>query len=248
MKTVQTVASALFLSFMTLLSAAASAQQVAFHDLGNEKSVAPPTRKWAPRPEACPKTDDQFIDIMCGSVHPPEPGNLSLKIEDVQPSVLHLGELYEITVRLKNIGKTDAPVPWLTFGPDAMQVSADGATASHQEAAISVRLESGGKSNWISDEVSLYANPVLSGSYADLAPGEWVTIHLNGRVECTRDFLCKNIPIDGRAKLSAQWFEYLYERTVRDCVPRETNLTARKIESKPVRVAVEPAYPATAGR
>src|SRR5438874_2952161 len=104
---------------------------------------------------------------MCGSVHPPEPVNLSLKIEDVQPSVLHLGDSYEITVRLKNIGKTNARVPRLAFGPDAMQISADGATASHHEAAISVRLDSGGKSNWISDEINLYANPVLSGSYTD---------------------------------------------------------------------------------
>jgi len=248
MKTVHTVTSALVLASMTFLSAGASAQEVAFRDLGGEKSVAPPTRTWVPRPEACPKTDDQFIDIMCGSVRPPETGNLSLKIEDVQPSVLHLGDSYEITVRLKNIGKTKARVPWLTSGPDAMQISADGATASHQEAAISVRLESGGNFNWIGDEVNLYANPVLSESYLDLAPGEWVTIHLKGRVECTRDFLCKDIPVGGRAKLSAQWSEYLYERTVRDCVPHETNLTARKIESKPVRVAVEPAYPATAGR
>jgi hypothetical protein len=248
MKTVQTVTSALVLASMTFLSAGSLAQEVAFHDLGSEKSVAPPTRTWAPRPEACPKTDDQFIDIMCGSMRPPEPGNLFLKIEDVQPSVLHLGDSYEITVRLKNVGKTNARVPWLTSGPDAMQVSADGATASHQEAAMSVRLESRGKSSWIGDEVNLYANPAVSGSYTDLAPGEWVTIHLKGRVECTRDFLCKNIPVGSRAKLNAQWFEYLYERTVRDCVAHETNLTARKIESKPVRVAVEPAYPATARR
>jgi hypothetical protein len=157
-------------------------------------------------------------------------------------------ETPKITVRLENIGKNEARVPWLTSGPDAMQISVDGATASHEEAAISVRLESGGKSNWIGDEVNLYANPMLSGSCTDLAPGEWVTIHLKGRVECTRDFLCKDIPIDGRAKLSAQWFEYLYERTVRDCVPQEVNLTARKIESNAVRVAVKPAYPETAGR
>lgn len=240
MRTIRTVTSASVLASIALLCAGAYAQQVAFHDFASEKSVAPPTRTWAPRPEACPKTDDQFIDIMCGSMHPSEPGDLSLRIEDVQPSVFHLGGAYEITLRLKNIGKTNAWVPWLTSGPDAMQISADGVTASHQEAAISVRLESGGRSNWISDEVNLYANPALSGSYTDLAPGEWVTILLKGRVECTRDFLCKDIPIDGHARLSAQWFEYLYERTVRDCVPHETNLTARKIESKPVRVAVDP--------
>lgn len=137
---------------------------MAFHDLATEKSVTPQTRTWAP-PEACPKADGQFIDIMCGSVRTPEPGNLSLKIEDVQSGVLHMGDSFEITVRLKNIGKTNARVPWLTSGPDAMQISADGATASHQEAAIGVRLQGGGKAIWISDEVNLYAN---SGSRIEL--------------------------------------------------------------------------------
>ena len=236
------------LIFVALLTPSAISQQVAAHDFLSEQSVAPTTWTWAPRPEACPKTDNQFIEIACGSMHPPEPGNLFLEITDVYPRVLHLGDSYEITVTLKNIGKTEARVPWLTSGPDAMQISADGATASHQEAVVSVRLESGRKSNWIGDEVNLYANPALSGSYTDLSPGEWVTIHLKGRVECARDFVCEDIPVGGRAKLSAQWFEYLYERTVRDCVPHETNLTARKIESKAVRVAVEAAYSTAAGR
>jgi hypothetical protein len=92
MRTIQIVTSALVFVSTTLVSVGASAQQVAFHDLATEKLVAPPTRTWIPRPEACPETDAQFIDIMCGRVHPSEPGNLSLKIEDVQPSALHLGD------------------------------------------------------------------------------------------------------------------------------------------------------------
>ncbi len=248
MKAIDAKTAALLVAIAALSSGMAFGQQVAFHDFASEKSTAPITRTWIPSGKSCPRTDDQFIEITCGSQRSPEREKLSLSIEEVRPSAFHIGDHFEVTVRLNNVGQTVVRVPWQTFGPDAMQVSTDGATASHQEVGLLLRLESAGKSNSIGDEVNLYANPVLGWSYVDLAPGNWVTIRLVGRVHCGDDSTCKEIRPDRHAKLTARWFEYLYQRTVKDCIPSETNLTTRKMDSKPVSVALKPAYAATAER
>jgi hypothetical protein len=248
MKTIDARGAALLVATAVLSSGMASGQRVAFHDFASEKSTAPATRTWTPSGKSCPGTNDQFIEIACGSQRSPEPEKLSLSIEEVRPNVLHIGDQFEVTVRLDNVGQTVVRVPWQTFGPDTMQVSSDGATASHQEVGLLLRLESAGKSNSVGGKVNLYANPVLGWSYVDLAPGNWVTIRLVGRVHCADDSSCKEIRPDRHAKLSARWFEYLYQRTVKNCVPSETNLTSRKIDSRPVSVALKPAYAATVER
>ncbi|HUK46821.1 MAG TPA: hypothetical protein VLW06_04480 [Terriglobales bacterium] len=220
-------------------AAAASAQMAAFRDLTSGSRVP---GEHLSIPESCEKSDSTIEDStpQAGSN---EPGNqaLQLTIVEVSPAKLEIGNDFNASVRLKNIGSTPVLLPAAADGERVVRTSADGTEEKYEVGDVSFRLLTGKERKipvYLNSAGALFADPDDKSSYLSLDPGKWLEMKLHARVECGLENCVAHLQPDSKAVLTAWWYQRILTHRVNGCTESHGSIKIRELDSNPFSVVV----------
>ncbi|MGH9516985.1 MAG: hypothetical protein ACRD3P_15050 [Terriglobales bacterium] len=192
-------------------------------------------------PETCDKPRASVIDGDQAKAGTVTAKNLELTIVDTSPAKLEIGNDFNATVRLKNIGTTPVLVPSVADGEQVLRSVANAHEEKYEVADISFRLTTGMPHSipiYLNTAGALFANPDDKASYLALQPGKWLEIKLHARVECGMENCMGEIQPDSKATLSAWWYQRVLSHRVTGCEDTHGSFTVRELDSSPFTVEV----------
>jgi hypothetical protein len=230
------VAAAAFVFVVAFAAVPGSAQLVASRDLTSGWRV--PSEHIA-LPETCDKPSSSVINGDQAKASAVK--DLELTIIETSPAKLEIGNDFNASVRLKNIGTTSVLVPSISDGEQVVRSSADASEEKYEVGDISFRLTTGrphGLPIYLNSAGALFANPDDKGSYVALEPGKWLEIKLHARVECGMENCMGEIQPDSKAVLNAWWYQRVLSHKVTGCEETHGSFTVRELDSSPFTVEV----------
>jgi hypothetical protein len=165
-----------------------------------------------------------------------------LTIVDTSPAKLEIGNDFNASVRLKNIGTTAVLVPSAPDGEGVLRPSADGTEEKYEVGDISFRLTTGkqhGIPVYLNSAGALFADPDDKSSYLSLKPGTWLEIKLHARVECGMEDCMGDIQPDNKAVLTAWWYQRVLSHRVSGCDETHQSVKVRELDSAPFTIEVK---------
>lgn len=168
--------------------------------------------------------------------------DLELTIIGTLPAKLEIGNDFNATVRLKNLGTTAVLVPSAPDGERVLRSSADGTEEKYEVGDISFRLTTGrqhGIPVYLNSTGALFADPDDTSSYFSLKPGTWLEIKLHARVECGMENCMGEIEPDNKAVLTAWWYQRVLSHRVSGCDEIHQSVKVRELDSAPFTVEVK---------
>ena len=192
-------------------------------------------------PETCDKPSSSVIDGDQAKTASVNAKDLELTILEISPAKLEIGNDFNASVRLKNIGTAAVMVPSIADGEQVLHSSADATEEKYEVGDISLRLLSGkphGIPIYLNSAGALFANPDDKASYLALQPGKWLEIKLHARVECGMQNCMGEIRPDKKAELSAWWYQRVLSHKVNGCEETHGSFTVRQLDSAPFTVEV----------
>lgn len=172
--------------------------------------------------------------------------DLELTIVETTPPKLEIGNDFNATVRLKNIGTAPVLVPSIADGEQVLRSPASSTEEKYEVGDISFRLATGKSHSapfYLNTAGALFANPDDKASYVALEPGKWLEIKLHARVECGMEDCMGEIQPDSKAVLTAWWYQRVLSHKVTGCEETHGSLTVRELDSAPFTVEVTNATP-----
>lgn len=192
-------------------------------------------------PEACDKPRSSVIDGNQAKAGPVKAKDLELTIVEISPAKLEIGNDFNSTVRLKNVGTAAVLVPSMADGEQVLRNSADATEEKYEVGDISFRLTTGKRHGipiYLNSAGALFANPNDKASYLALDPGKWLEIKLHARVECGMQDCMGEIQPDGKAVLTAWWYQRVLSHRVTGCEETHGTVAVRELDSSPFTVEV----------
>jgi len=232
------VAAAAFVFVLGFAAIPGSAQLVASRDLTSGWRV--PSEHIA-IPETCDKPRSSVIDGDQAKASAVKSKDLELTIVETTPAKLEIGNDFNASVRLKNIGTTSVLVPSIADGEQVLRSSSDAVEEKYEVGDISFRLTTGnprGIPIYLNSAGALFANPNDKASYVALEPGKWLEIKLHARVECGMENCMGEIQPDSKAVLNAWWYQRILSHKVTGCEETHDSFTVRELDSSPFTVEV----------
>ena len=168
--------------------------------------------------------------------------DLELTIVETSPAKLEIGNDFNATVRLKNMGTKAVLLPAAADGERVLHTSADGTEEKYEVGDISFRLTTGkqhGIAVYLNSAGALFADPDDKGTYLSLNPGTWLEIKLHARVECGMENCMGEIQPDNKAQLTAWWYQRVLSHRVSGCEETHGSYTVRELDSAPFTVEVK---------
>jgi hypothetical protein len=218
----------------------ASAQLVASRDLTSGWRVP---AEHISMPETCEKPRSSVVNgDQPAKAGVAKPKDLELTIVQTSPAKLEIGNDFNATVRLKNIGTDPVRVPSSADGERVLHTSADGTEEKYEVGDISFRLATGtqhGVPVYLNSSGALFADPDDKTTYLTLEPGKWLDIKLHARVECGMEDCMGDIQPDSKAALSAWWYERVLSHRVNACQETHGSFTVRELDSAPFTIEVD---------
>jgi len=230
------VAAAIFFLVPGFAAVSGFAQLIASRDLTSGWRV--PSEHIA-IPETCDKPRSSVIDGDQAKAVPVK--DLEVTIVQTTPAKLEIGNDFNASVRLKNIGTTSVLVPSIADGEQVLRSSADATEEKYEVGDISFRLTTGkphGIPIYLNSAGALFANPDDKASYVALEPGKWLEIKLHARVECGMENCMGEIQPDSKAVLTAWWYQRVLSHRVNGCEETHGSFTVRELDSSPFTVEV----------
>jgi len=233
------IVAAVFFTIAILGADMLSAQMVGSRDLTSGWRVP---SEHISIPETCEKprysiADGQQVD----TEGPTKTKELELTIVATSPVDLEIGNDFNATVRLKNVGAKAVLVPSAADGERVLRTSADGTEEKYEVGDISFRVATGkqhGIPVYLNSAGALFANPDEKSSYLSLEPGNWLDIKLHARVECGLENCMAEIHPDDKAVLTAWWYQRVLTHRVSGCEETHGSFTVRELDSAPFTVTV----------
>ncbi len=192
-------------------------------------------------PETCDKPRSSVIDGDQAKAASTKAKDLELTIVETLPAKLEIGNDFNASVRLKNIGTTAVLVPSVADGEQVLRSSAGATEEKYEVGDISFRLLTGkphGIPIYLNSAGALFANPDDKASYIALEPGKWLEIKLHARVECGMENCMGEIQPDSKATLTAWWYQRVLSHRVTGCEETHGSFTVRELDSAPFTVEV----------
>jgi hypothetical protein len=166
------------------------------------------------------------------------PDEFELTIARVEPMALINGADFLVTLRLKNVGKASAAIPWEP-DPGKIRDSEAAEERGFQAAWIGLSLRTGGHSQELPSGFALHASVDKPWSLVKLNPGEWVTLRIRSALRCpSNDRYCKVISGRGAAQLVAYWTRIFQQVKTSDCSLDQSTFQNGRATSAPVSVTV----------
>ena len=166
---------------------------------------------------------------------------LQLTIAAISPSPLDIGNDFTAKVQVKNTGTKTVLVPSFSDGEQVLRVSADNAAEQYEVGDVSFRLLTGKDHRtpvFLNTSGALFANPEDKSSYLPLEPGNWLEIKIEGRVECGLEDCIGEIHPDGKAELTAWWYQRVLTHRIDGCNETHGSAKVREADSAPFPVAI----------
>jgi hypothetical protein len=232
------MAAAIFFLVTELAAVPGFAQLVASRDLTSGWRV--PSEHIA-LPETCDKPRSSVMDGEQVDRDSVKTKDLELTIVEISPAKLEIGNDFNATVRLKNVGTKAVPLPAAADGERVLHTSADGTEETYEVGDISFRVLTGkshGIPVYLNSAGALFANPDDKASYVALEPGKWLEIKLHARVECGMEDCMGEIEPDSKAVLTAWWYQRVLSHKVNGCEETHGSYIVRELDSAPFTVEV----------
>ena len=192
-------------------------------------------------PETCEKPRSSVIDGDQAKAGAVKTKDLEMTIVETSPAKLEIGNDFNASVRLKNIGTTSVLVPSIADGEQVLRSSADSTEEKYEVGDISFRLTTGkpqGIPIYLNSAGALFADPDDKASYLALEPGKWLEIKLHARVECGMENCMGEIQPDSKGVLTAWWYQRVLSHKVNGCEETHGSVTVRELDSAPFTVEV----------
>ena len=232
------IAAAVFVFVLGFAVLPSFAQVVASRDLTSGWRVPP---EHIAIPETCDKPRSTLINGDEAKPREVKNKDLELTIVETTPAKLEIGNDFNASVRLKNIGTSPVLVPSIADGEQALRASASATEEKYEVGDISFRLMTGkthGIPIYLNSAGALFANPDDKASYLALQPGKWLEIKLHARVECEMENCMGEIQPDSKAVLTAWWYQRVLSHKVNGCEETHGSFTVREVDSAPFTVEV----------
>jgi len=229
----------------SLLLSAGWGQLVASRDITSGWSV-PPEHVPGPPSDTCPKVNYSVSPAdETKKVSPPEGERVELKIVQIAPSQLTIGEEFTAIVEFKNAGTSTVLVPSTADGAqltgDAGAGGDERTEEKYEVADVSFRLVTGKVHRtpiFLNSAGALFADPNNKRTYVTLAPGNWLEIKLKGVVECGAAKCLGTLEADSDGVLTAWWYQRVLTHKVSGCEENHGSIDVREVYSAPFRVVV----------
>ncbi len=229
----------IFFFGLTLAAGPLSAQMVGSRDLTSGWRVP---SEHISLPENCANPRSTVLDGKNPQTGTESVKDLELTILQTLPAKLEIGNDFNATVRLKNIGTAAILVPSAPDGERVVRPSDDGTEEKYEVGDISFRLTTGkqhGIPVYLNTAGALFANPDDKSSYLSLAPGNWMDIKLHARVECGMENCMGEIQADNSAQLTAWWYQRVLSHRVTGCDEIHQSVKVRELDSAPFAIEVK---------
>lgn len=193
-------------------------------------------------PQSCEKPRSSVMDGEQVDRDRVKTKDLELTIVEISPAKLEIGNDFNASVRLKNVGTTEVVVPSAADGERVLHASADGTEERYEVGDVSFRLTTGkqrGIPVYLNSAGALFADPDDKSSYLSLKPGTWLEIKLHARVECGMEDCMGDIQPDNKAVLTAWWYQRVLSHRVSGCDETHQSVKVRELDSAPFTVEVK---------
>ena len=194
-----------------------------------------------PVPETCDKPRSLMTNNDQAKADPAKNKDLELAIVETTPAKLEIGNDFNATVRLKNVGTATVLVPSIADGEQVLRSVTNATEEKYEVGDISFRLTTAkphGIPIYLNSAGALFANPEDKASYLALDPGKWLEIKLHARMECGMEHCLGEIQPDSNAVLTAWWYQRVLSHKVTGCEETHGSLTVRELDSAPFTVEV----------
>ena len=212
---------------------------------------APQDHLSSPTAEKCPNlkstiSGDAAKDPADHSSTSSENGkSLQLTIASIDPAQLRIGEEFTATVLVKNIGDSPVLIPWEPDGEHVVRISQDATQEEYEAADVSFRLATSTNKKlppiFIQSSGALFAHPDNRSSYAEISPGQWISIKLKGDVDCAFQECPGDIHPTDHAVLTAWLYQRVLTHSVKECNEDHGSQGIREVNSAPFPVVVQKA-------
>jgi hypothetical protein len=216
-----------------LFAGSVVAQEVGYNDLTG--LGANPLKHSKFRPDSsCKGEGGGVLGIGC----PPETYPFELALMTVEGTELAIDGEVNVALRLSNMGRESALVPWFT-DPEQIELPDDNGRFEFSQIDLRADIsQEGGRSAHISIPVHLYGTRKVPGSLQEIRPGEYVEIGVKLVLDSKNEELRFRSLKTGPARLSFSWTEWdsrvVYER----CNIQTRHLRIRQLTSDATDMSV----------
>jgi hypothetical protein len=216
-----------FLVTTSLIAVSAASQEVGYQDLTDVEPNPLKYKKFVPD-RACNGGSGGGLGMGIGC--PPNAYPFELSLLSVDTSELSIGGEAIILLRLRNMGRDAASVPWIT-DPDQIELPDDNGTFNFSEADLRANIAQDGGTTYFSIPIHLYGAKEVPGSLQEIRPGEYVELKLSLVLDCKTAVLdCRSLRV-GSGRLSITWTELDSRVTYEKCGTQRGDSRTRELTS-----------------
>ena len=237
------IALAVTLGMLVLHHFFAAAQEVGFRDLTKQVVIgkAPLDALREFKDPDCPKGPLEITADYAAVA--PTVRDLQLQIVELRPTKLRIDDTPSMTLDLRNTLTKTVKIPWQMepkpFDPTAQE------SDERDSVSIDVRISDQEKPlgwkhiGYLRGGTQLFGAAKNPESFKEIAPGQWVTLKIQAKVECSsNNDLCDRVENGGRFWISVSWDETILEVSHSTCHLGTGGYGMRSLVSKPVAVRI----------
>lgn len=189
--------------FILLVAVSLAAQEVGYNDLTQVSANPLKYTKFIPD-GSC--NGGSGGGLGGGIGYPPKTYAFELLLLNVDTSELSIGGEAIVLLRLRNMGRAAALVPWIT-DPEQIELPDDNGAFEFSEADLRANIAQDGGTTYFSVPVHLYGAKEVPGSLQKIRPGEYVELKASLPFDCKTALLgCRSLSA-GPGRLSITWSE-----------------------------------------
>lgn len=168
---------------------------------------------------------------------PPKIYPFELLLLSVDTSELSMGGEAVVLLRLRNVGRDAALVPWI-IDPEQIELPDHNGTFNFSEADLRANIAQDGGTTYFSIPVHLYGAKEVPGSLQEIRPGEYVELKVSLLLDCKTAVLdCRSLRA-GSGRLSITWTELDNRVTYEKCGTERSESRTRELTSDSAVVSV----------
>jgi len=218
----------------SLVAVSAAAQEVGYNDLTEVGANPLKYTKFIPD-SSCNGGSGGGLGMGIGC--PPKTYPFELLLLSVDTSELSMGGEAVVLLRLRNVGRDAALVPWI-IDPEQIELPDHNGTFNFSEADLRANIAQDGGTTYFSIPVHLYGAKEVPGSLQEIRPGEYVELKVSLLLDCKTAVLdCRSLRA-GSGRLSITWTELDNRVTYEKCGTERSESRTRELTSDSAVVSV----------
>jgi len=218
----------------SLVAVSAAAQEVGYNDLTEVGANPLKYTKFLPD-SGCSGGSGGGLGVGIGC--PPKTYPFELSLLNMDTSELSIGGEAIILLRLRNVGRDAALIPWIT-DPDKIELPDDNGTFNFSEADLRADIAQDSGTTHFFLPVHLYGAKEVPGSLQEIGPGEYVELKISLVLDCKTAALgCQSLRV-GPGRLSITWTDLDTRVTYEKCGTQRNESRTRELTSDSIVLSI----------